>query len=783
MIFNTKWTWDSYRGPTRSGTIDVQRVAIHELGHVLGLDHPDEHGQTVSAIMNSHVSGIDAPTSDDIDGARSLYGPPGIPANDSFANATVVTLGGNTAQMSGFNTNATKETGEPNHAGDTGGRSVWWKWNAPGTGSVNVDTTGSVFDTTLGVYTGSAVSALTLVASNDDVNPGIVQHSALTFNATGGTTYYLAVDGFNPSDGTGADSGAVTLNLVFNGSSSAPPTITSQPSDQSVTPGGSATFTVTASGSPTGYQWFFGTAAVGGATSSTLTLTGVQSANAGSYHVVVTNTAGSVTSSSANLTILANQLVNETVTTGHDVSFTVGSSGSGDVIASGGNTGGGIQWQVSTDGGNTWTDLANNSTYSGVNTDTLDISGVTSSLSGNKYRYTITVPGGTSTSNPATLMMALAFFPRPSCIAVDGSGNLYVGDASANTVQKISSTGGVTSLAGSSGLAGTADGPGDSARFNQPGGLSSSSLGVLSVSDTANATIRHIGADGTVSTLAGSITLRGNADGTGAAATFSSPVGIAQDASGALFVADAMNHTIRRISVGGAVTTFAGGLGVAGNADGTGIAARFNSPNGVAVDGSGNVFIADTTNNTIRKITSAAVVTTFAGLAAVSGSQDGTGSGALFNHPTGLAVDGSGSLYVTDTGNSTIRKISPAGAVTTLAGLPGIAGLTDGTGSGAFFNQPLDVALDSVGNLYVADTGNATIRKITPAGVVTTLTLSVGSTGTSGGSSGSTGGSTPVTPTPPMPSSGGGGGGGAMDGWLASALGLAWLVRWRLRKN
>ncbi len=776
-IFNTKWTWDSYRGATRSGVVDIRRVAIHELGHTLGLDHPDENGQTVAAIMNSHISSIDAATSDDIAGAQSLYGPPGVPANDNFANAITITLTNNIAQLAGFNTNATKENGEPNHAGNIGGRSVWWKWTAPAGGTVNLDTTGSVFDTTLGVYTGSSVSALTSIASNDDVNPGIVQHSALTFSATGGTTYYVAVDGFNGGDSAGADSGGITLNLSFAGTSSALPTITSQPSNQTTTAGGGATFNVTATGNPTGYQWIFGSTAISGATTSTLTLTGVQAGNAGSYHVVVTNTTGSVTSSNATLTVLSTQLAGETVTTGHDVSFTAGNFGSGDVIISGGS--GGFQWQVSTDGGTTWTDLANNSTYSGVTSDTLDLSGVTSSFNGYRYRYVVTTPGGTATSNAAALAVAQVFFAHPACITIDGSGVLYVGDSSADTIQKMLSTGVVTPLAGISGQAGTADGNGSSARFNQPGGLSAAANGSLSVCDTANAMIRRISTDGSVITLAGSTTLRGNTDGTGSAATFSSPVGIAQDSSGTFFVADAMSNTIRKITAAGVVTTFAGGAGVAGSADGTGTAARFNAPNGVAVDSSGNVYVSDSTNNLIRKITSAGVVTTLAGVVGVSGTQDGTGSGALFNHPTGLAVDSTGNLYLADTGNSTIRKITPAEVVTTLAGLPGIAGLTDGTGSSAFFNQPLAVAVDSSGTVYVADTGNAAIRKVTSTGTVSTLTLSQGTAPTPTPTP-----STPTAATPaPTTSSGGGGGGGAIDGWLATALGLVCLLRWCLKKN
>ena len=134
-----------------------------------------------------------------------------------------------------------------------------------------------------------------------------------------------------------------------------------------------------------------------------------------------------------------------------------------------------------------------------------------------------------------------------------------------------------------------------------------------------------------------------------------------------------------------AITTLAGRAGSAGSADGTGSAARFYYPRGVAVDSAGNVYVADTGNHTIRKVTPAGVVTTLAGLAGSSGSADGTGSAARFNYPPGVAVDSAGNVYVADTGNHTIRKVTPAGVVTTLAGLAGSSGSADGTGSAARF--------------------------------------------------------------------------------------------------
>ena len=327
-----------------------------------------------------------------------------------------------------------------------------------------------------------------------------------------------------------------------------------------------------------------------------------------------------------------------------------------------------------------------------------------------------------------------ARFNFPSGIAVDGSGNVYVADQNNNTLRKLTPGGLVTTLAGLAGSSpGSSDGTGSAARFNSPNGLAVDASGNIYVADTDNHTVRKVTPAGVVTTLAGQVGNFGSSDGSGSAAQFSFPYGVTVDGSGNVFVADQYNFTIRKVTSAGVVTTLAGRVGVQGSSDGTGSAARFYQPSGVTVDGSGNVFVADSANYTIRKVTSGGVVSTLAGLAPSPGSTNGTGSSARFNWPFGVAVEGGGNVYVADTTNHTIRKVTPAGVVSTLAGLAGNMGSSNGTGSSARFYSPTGVALDSSGNIYVVDQGNHTIRKVTSAGVVTTLAGLAGSSGSSDG--------------------------------------------------
>jgi streptogramin lyase len=274
----------------------------------------------------------------------------------------------------------------------------------------------------------------------------------------------------------------------------------------------------------------------------------------------------------------------------------------------------------------------------------------------------------------------------------------------------------VSTFAGST-TSGSTNGQGSLARFLSPYGVTIDAIGNMYVADAGNHSIRKITQSGLVSTLAGSW-ITGSADGWGSSASFFNPTGVAIDGSGNVYVADNSNHLIRKITPDGLVSTLAGSAKTRGDDNGQGSLARFYFPSGVAVDSIGKVYVADDRNYSIRKITPGGLVSTLAGYS--YGSADGQGSLAGFFHPGGVAVDRLGNVYVADQGNNKIRKITPGGLVSTLAG-SNTSGTADGQGSLASFNSPTGVSVDGKGNVYVADAGNNLIRKITPGGLVSTL--------------------------------------------------------------
>ncbi len=292
---------------------------------------------------------------------------------------------------------------------------------------------------------------------------------------------------------------------------------------------------------------------------------------------------------------------------------------------------------------------------------------------------------------------ATSGFNMPSGIGLDAQSNVYVCDYGSGSIRKITPTAQVSSI----GTVGT------------PTGLTADVAGNVYISSFDNNSIHKINTAGTNSIFVG------------ASGGFNSPGGLNFDFAGDLYLADQKNNKIRKISSTGFVTTIAG-TGATGNLDGNATTATFNNPDGVAVDQAGNVFVADAGNNKIRKITPSGIVSTFAGNG-TAGSADGNGTNARLYYPTGITIDPLNNLYVADYRNNRIRKITPAGVVTTLAG-NGSTGRLDGIGINSSFNGPIMLAFDIVGNLFVTDFQNNLIRKISLTGYTIDKALPVGLT-------------------------------------------------------
>ncbi len=338
------------------------------------------------------------------------------------------------------------------------------------------------------------------------------------------------------------------------------------------------------------------------------------------------------------------------------------------------------------------------------------------SISCTAVTATVSTLAGSTTAGSQDGAGAAAAFFHPDGVAVDAAGNVYVADEYNDLIRRVTPAGVVSTLAGTAGVSGSTDGVGTAALFYHPQGVAVDSAGAIYVADTFNDEIRKIVCTGstastcTVSTVAGSTT-PGHADGTGPAASFNHPEGIAVDALGNVYVADSLNDEIREISPGGLVTTLAGST-VAGNVDGSGTSAEFNFPVGIAIDSAGTIFVADYNNNEIREISSSDVVSTLAGSGA-SGDVNGAGAAASFWGPQSVAVDSAGNVYVADSLNDQIRLITPGGAVSTFAGST-LAGSTDGAASSALFNNPSGIVTNASGDVLIGDYGNNEIRQIAP---------------------------------------------------------------------
>ena len=334
----------------------------------------------------------------------------------------------------------------------------------------------------------------------------------------------------------------------------------------------------------------------------------------------------------------------------------------------------------------------------------------------------------------------------PTGVAVDGAGNLYIADSRNHRIRKVDSSGTITTIAGSGetgfdgGSFGGDGGPATDARLARPNDMAVDGAGNLYIADSGNNRIRKVDSSGTITTIAGTGELGFGGDGGPAPdARLAFPTDVAVDGAGNLYIADPRNHRIRKVDSSGTITTIAGSgeLGFGGDG-GPATDARLAFPTDVAVDGAGNLYIADSRNHRIRKVDSSGTITTIAGF--VDPGDGGPAPDARLAAPTGVAVDGAGNLYIADQVNHRIRKVDSTGTITTIAG----SGETGFRGDGgpaveAQLDYPFGMAVDGAGNLYIADTGNHRIRKVDSSGTITTIAGS-GETGFDGGSFGGDGG-------------------------------------------
>jgi hypothetical protein len=513
------------------------------------------------------------------------------------------------------------------------------------------------------------------------------------------------------------------------------PTITQQPTSAAVVVGATATFTVSASGdAPLAYQWQRGGAAIAGATTAGYTTPAAALADSGVvFTVVVSNGAGSVTSADATLSVsttapvltITQQPAALAVVAGASASFSVAGTCSSGAL--------GVHWQRSLASA-AFADIA------GATAATYTFT-TTTADSGAQFRAVLDCGGqGTTPSSAATLTVTVPGTVTLTAVPLVGVSSGLAQTSQAYGIDQVAdgsfvfTTGAriqrlsadlsiITPVAGGA-IVGSADGAGATASFRSPEGIAHDGAGNLFVADSGNHTIRRIGSDGTVSTIAGLAGANGSSDGTGSAARFNNPVGIALGPDGDLYVADTQNHVIRRVTTGGVVTTYAGST--QGFADGAATAAKFNGPSGIAVAANGDVVVTDFANNRVRRIVragnGAGAVETLAGNGTSTASApDGIGAAAVIGGPSGMVL--SGNTVVLQDGNGLLRRIDLAtAAVTTVTGARTLgAGNADGTATTARLGGAGGVAVAANGGYLVTNPDVGSLRTVSAGGDVRTV--------------------------------------------------------------
>jgi probable HAF family extracellular repeat protein len=500
------------------------------------------------------------------------------------------------------------------------------------------------------------------------------------------------------------------------------PVIISQPTNQILFQGSNLTLNVGVS--PTSikpaYQWYFDNTPLAGATNASWTIPNAPTNDSGVYDVLVTNSLGGETSSNALVIVfnppsIVTQPLAQAVIYSSNVTFGVAATGTAPLR---------YQWYFN-----------DTNSLVGATNAMLVITNVEVANAGN---YSVVVANDyyqVRSADASLTVITLPIIDTPPAdqtvlqgdrislnISVGGYGPftyqwLYNGTNLAPIISTVAGNGAAGD--GGDGAAAT------SANLNNPTGVAVDGYGNLFFADSSNNVIREVNTNGLISTMAGNGTIGYGGDGSAATnASLSNPTGVAVDGYGNVFIADAGNNVIREVNTNGVIATVAGNGTVGYGGDGSAATnASLSNPTGVAVDGYGNVFIADAGNNVLREVDTNGIITTVAGNGGLGyGGDGGAATSANLNYPTGVAVDGYGNLFVMDTGNNVVREVNPGGIITTIAGNGGAGyGGDNGLAVSASLNNPAGIAVDAYGDLFIADQGNNVVREVNTNGIITTV--------------------------------------------------------------